>query len=237
MKTWTETNPKAKVMARSRASLVKAAREAFLSSGYGESSVNRIAQEAGVSIKTLYRHFGSKDELFGAVIAGLCVYPADLSVDLPWSEQPPEVAFVTMGLEYLDLTLAPDELALYRVIIRDNARFPQLSEQYRTEVLIPREKVVAAYLDRWAPRRGWCISEPSRAVNTFFALLQRDLLEPMLLGNPRPTVASVRRQVERAASDMLTLIKHSAFADEEGLTEIPNEPRGVSEVKTGARMF
>ena len=192
----TETDPKAKVMARSRASLVKAAREAFLSSGYGESSVNRIAQEAGVSIKTLYRHFGSKDELFGAVIAGLCVYPADLSVDLPWSEQPPEVAFVTMGLEYLDLPLAPAEL------------------------LIPREKAVAAYLNRWAPRRGWCISDPSRAVNTFFALLQRDLLEPMLLGNPHPTAASVRRQVERAASDMLTLIKHSAFADEEGLPEI-----------------
>ena len=33
--------------------------------------MNRIAQDAGVSIKTLYRHFESKDELFGAVIASL----------------------------------------------------------------------------------------------------------------------------------------------------------------------
>ena len=215
MKTWTETDPKAKVMARSRALLVKAAREAFLLSGYGESSVNRIAQEAGVSIKTLYRHFGSKDELFGAVIAGLCVYPSDSSTDLPWSEQKPEVAFITMGLEYLDLILAPDELALYRVIIRDNARFPQLSEQYRTEVLLPREKVVAAYLDRWAPRRGWRICELSRAVSTFFALLQRDLLEPMLLGDARPAAADVHRLAERAASDMVTLIEHSAFAGDD----------------------
>ncbi len=215
MKTWTETDPKAKVMARSRALLVKAAREAFLSSGYGESSVNRIAQEAGVSIKTLYRHFGSKDELFGAVIAGLCVYPADLSVDLPWSEQPPEVAFVTMGLEYLDLVLAPDELALYRVIIRDNVRFPQLSERYRTEALLPREKVVAAYLDRWMPRRNWIIREPGRAVSTFFALLQRDLLEPMLLGAPHPAPIDVRRHAERAASDMVTLLEHAAFAGDE----------------------
>ena len=215
MRTWTETDPKAKVMARSRALLVKAAREAFLSSGYGDSSVNRIAQEAGVSIKTLYRHFKSKDELFGAVIAGLCVYPSDPSVDLPWSEQPPEVAFVTMGLEYLELILAPDELALYRVIVRDNARFPQLSERYRTEVLLPREKVVTTYLDRWAPRRGWCIREPSRVVSTFFALLQRDLLEPMLLGVPHPAAVDVHRLAERAASDMLTLIEHSAFASGE----------------------
>ena len=215
MKTWTEADPKAKVMARSRALLVKAAREAFLSSGYGESSVNRIAQDAGVSIKTLYRHFESKDELFGAVIAGLCVYPADLAIDLPWSEQPPEVAFVTMGLEYLDLILAPDELALYRVIIRDNARFPELSERYRTEALRPRERVVAAYLDRWAPRRDWRVREPSRAVSTFFALLQRDLLEPMLLGAPHPGATNVHRQAERAASDMLALIEHSAFAGDD----------------------
>ena len=212
MKTWTETDPKAKVMARSRALLVKAAREAFLLSGYGESSVNRIAQQAGVSIKTLYRHFGSKDELFGAVIAGLCVYPADRSVELPWSEQPPKVALVTMGLEYLDLILAPDELALYRVIIRDNARFPQLSEQYRTQALRPREEVVAAYLDRWAPRRDWGIGGPRRVASTFFALLQRDLLEPMLLGGPHPGADGIRRQAERAATDLLTLLEHAAFA-------------------------
>ena len=215
MKTWLESDPKAEVMARSRASLVKAAREAFLSSGYGESSVNRIAQEAGVSIKTLYRHFGSKDELFGAVIAGLCVYPADPSVDLPWSEQEPEVAFVTMGMEYLDLILAPDELALYRIIVRDNVRFPQLSERYRTEALLPRGKVVAAYLSRWAPRRSWNIREPSRAVSTFFALLQRDLLEPMLLGDPHPAAIDVYRHAKRAAADMLTLIERSAFAGDE----------------------
>ena len=215
MKTWTETDPKAKVMARSRALLVRAAREAFLSSGYGESSVNRIAQEAGVSIKTLYRHFGSKDELFGAVIAGLCVYPADLSVDLPWSEQPPEVAFVTMGLEYLNLVLNPDELALFRVIIRDNLRFPQLSERYRTEVLLPREKIVAAYIRRWAPRRNWVIQEQSRAVSTFFALLQRNLLGPMLLGEPHPPAVNLHRHVELAVSDMLTLIERSVFASDE----------------------
>ena len=149
MKTWTETDPKAEVMARSRASLVKAAREAFLSSGYGESSVNRIAQEAGVSIKTLYRHFDSKDELFGAVIAGLCVY---------------------------------------------------------------------AYLERWTSRRHWRIREPTRAASTFFALLQRDLLEPMLLGAPHPGAGDVHRQAERAASDMLTLISHSAFANDDANT-------------------
>ncbi len=212
MKTWTENDPKAKLMARKRELLVNAARTAFLSSGYAESSVNRIAQEAGVSIKTLYRHFESKDELFGAVIAGLCVYPEDLAAGLPWSEQPPEMAFETMGLEYLKLILAPDDVALYRVIIQDSARFPQLSECYRTKALRPRQEVFAAYLDRWSARREWRIRDASRAVSTFFALLRRDLLDAVLLGGPMPTDADVGRHVAFAASDMLTLIESSAFA-------------------------
>ncbi len=53
-------------MARKRAAIVVAALTAFLDAGYVEASVNHIAAVAGVSIKTLYRHFDSKDELFSA---------------------------------------------------------------------------------------------------------------------------------------------------------------------------
>ena len=212
MKTWTDDNPKAKLMAGKRELLVHAARAAFLSSGYADSSVNRIAQDAGVSIKTLYRHFESKDDLFSAVITGLCSNPVEPSADLPWSEQPPRIAFEMMGMKYLELILAPEEIALYRVIVRDNVRFPQLGECYREEALRPRQRVFAAYLDKWAPRCDWNIREHGRAVSTFFALLQRDLLEPVLLGGSHPTTAQVRYEAERAALDMLMLIERSSFA-------------------------
>ncbi len=212
MKTWTDDNPKAKLMAGKRELLVNAARAAFLSSGYAESSVNRIAKDAGVSIKTLYRHFESKDDLFSAVITGLCGNPVEPSADLPWSEEPPNIAFIMMGLKYLELILAPEEIALYRVIIRDNVRFPQLGECYREEALRPRQRIFAAYLDRWAPTCDWNIREHDRAVSTFFALLQRDLLEPVLLGGSHPTTTQVRYQAERAAFDMLMLIEGASFA-------------------------
>jgi AcrR family transcriptional regulator len=60
VKTWSDDNPKAALMSRKRTMIVDAALRAFLENGYAESSVNRIAEEAGVSIKTLYRHFESK---------------------------------------------------------------------------------------------------------------------------------------------------------------------------------
>ena len=80
--------------------------------GLRRSSVNRIAQEAGVSIKTLHRHFDSKDELFSAVIIGSCGNSVEPSAEPPWSERPPEVAFAMMDSKYLELVPAPNEIAL-----------------------------------------------------------------------------------------------------------------------------
>jgi AcrR family transcriptional regulator len=72
MRTWTPDNPKAGLMARKRDVILKAALAGFLEDGFAGSSVNRIAENAGVSIKTLYRHFDNKDDLFVAVIQTAC---------------------------------------------------------------------------------------------------------------------------------------------------------------------
>src|SRR5690349_15571641 len=69
VKDWAPDHPKAKLMARKRAAIVDAAREAFVRDGYGGASMERIAKDAGVSIMTLYRHAEGKDDLFSAVIA------------------------------------------------------------------------------------------------------------------------------------------------------------------------
>src|SRR3981081_2343135 len=49
--------------------ILRAARGAFLANGFGAVSMDAIAREAGVSKATIYAHFGSKEELFGAVVA------------------------------------------------------------------------------------------------------------------------------------------------------------------------
>ena len=47
-------------------SVLSAAKRAFLSAGFGAVSMDTIAREAGVSKATVYAHFGSKEDLFGA---------------------------------------------------------------------------------------------------------------------------------------------------------------------------
>jgi len=48
--------------------IVIAAEALFLQQGYGASSMDQIAKAAGVTKQTVYRYFGSKNELFGAVM-------------------------------------------------------------------------------------------------------------------------------------------------------------------------
>ena len=49
--------------ARTRAALMAAAFELFARQGYEQTTVAQIAEAAGVTEMTFYRHFGSKDQL------------------------------------------------------------------------------------------------------------------------------------------------------------------------------
>jgi len=48
--------------------IVGAAETLFLQQGYGATSMDQIAKEAGVTKQTVYRYFASKNELFAAVM-------------------------------------------------------------------------------------------------------------------------------------------------------------------------
>ena len=56
---------------RKRASIIEAAVEEFRRCGFYAASMNRIAELANVSKRTLYRHFESKESLFDAIIEEL----------------------------------------------------------------------------------------------------------------------------------------------------------------------
>ena len=55
-----------------RERLLDAARQLIEEGGYGTASVIAIAERAGLAAGTLYRHFGSKQELFVEVFRSVC---------------------------------------------------------------------------------------------------------------------------------------------------------------------
>ncbi|MGA8547479.1 MAG: TetR/AcrR family transcriptional regulator [Mycobacterium sp.] len=63
---------------RTREALVQAAMVRFLGQGVGDTSAEQIAADAGVSLRTFYRHFSSKHDLLFADYTGLHWFRAAL---------------------------------------------------------------------------------------------------------------------------------------------------------------
>ena len=216
VKTWSADNPKAALMGRKRVAIVGAATNAFLERGYAEASVNQIAAAAGVSIKTLYRHFESKDDLFSAVMQAACGKISDGSEDVgdvepppAWYAEPPSRALPLAGEEYLRHILSADQVALYRVVIRDSHRFPEIGRRYQQLTVGNQQAKFAGYLDLWAQREGWVVQDAAAASQIFASLLKAGVFDEVLQGLRMPSGEEITVQAEQAARHMLKVLAGS----------------------------
>ena len=206
MRTWDSSNPKAALMTRKRDLIVAAALKEFLDDGYEGSSVNRIADEAGVSIKTLYRHFENKEDLFIAVIKAACARASDPR-EPEWMEMAPLTGLTVAATEHLPFILSVEQLALYRVVTQAPDRFPQLGLSYRDQVVGERVGRLRMFFDRWPDALRSRIADPSDAAHTFIALTEGDFVEAALLGAAPPEPAAIRAHSELAARRLLALVE------------------------------
>jgi len=214
---WSSDNPKASLMGRKRYAIVRAARQAFLEGGYAQTSMDSIAKAAAVGIKTVYRHFEDKDDLFSAVMQAACNPEAFDEVSGRWKKQeeeperewfskPPHSAFVAAGIEYLEHALSSEQLALYRVVTQDAHSFPELGRRYREQVIDRAHDVFVQYLNRWIPIEKWKIKDKKGAAKTFVALLRAGIFEDALHGLHRFSEPEIRTHARTAAEKMLVLL-------------------------------
>jgi len=221
LKKWSDDNPKAALMERKRAAIVAAARQAFLENGYAEASMDRIAESAAVSVKTIYRHFENKDELFSAVMQAACradsSIPAERDDDaspaarFTWFEEGPRRGLAAAGRDYLRHLLSEEQLALYRVVTRDAHRFPGLGRRYEKEVVAARTNIMSQYLTRWAPVENWRIKNPDGASSVFAALLRAGVFEEVLHGLRIPEERTIAQQARSAAELFSKLLQLGAL--------------------------
>jgi AcrR family transcriptional regulator len=191
VKQWSEENPKAVLMEQKRAAIVAAARRAFLDGGYSQTSMDGIAEAAKVSVKTIYRHYENKDELFSAVMQAVCgdngipseeQNVAALALRYPWFEDASVQGLTAGGIEYLNHVLSEEQLSLYRVVTRDAHRFPELGRRYHGEVVSGRTEIFVKYIDRCARSKKWKVTNLRNAGNVFEALLRAGIFEELLHG-------------------------------------------------------
>jgi AcrR family transcriptional regulator len=182
---------KAAMIAEKDRAIVLAAHEHFLRDGFAGASMDGIAKSAGVSVKTIYSHFASKEELFSKVMIAACTdhllseeLPSDelLAQRFSWFRQANQRGLMGAGREYLRHLLSEEQLALYRVVTQDAGRFPELGRQYHKNLSRGRTGILTAYLRSVARRRGWAKRDAAQDAALYEALLRADIYEEALHG-------------------------------------------------------
>jgi AcrR family transcriptional regulator len=118
--------PSREAALRLRENILLAATALFLEQGYGSTSIEAVAQRAGISKRTFYDRFDDKAQLFAAVVHRII---AEI-------RPPPEVPLLAgatladvlrrLAALMLRAALAPQALALHRLVHAESSRFPEL---------------------------------------------------------------------------------------------------------------
>ena len=101
-----------------RKAVLSAAERRFIEAGYAVATIEAIARDAEVSTATVYSHFGSKADLFAAVV--------ERAADAMRMERLTDLRSAARA--YADLMADPALRGLMRLIIAESARFPELGE-------------------------------------------------------------------------------------------------------------
>lgn len=107
-----------------------AAADVFLEQGYEAASVNEVVRRAGGSLATLYSQFGNKDGLFWAMVEEATLNFSTALRQQAQENRPLEEGLQAIGENYLELMLRPRSLALFRIMIGEAHKFPEMARRF-----------------------------------------------------------------------------------------------------------
>lgn len=110
--------------------IMQAARDLFLEHGFGAVSMDQVARLAGVSKATVYAHFTSKEKLFAEMVFRACTSKWDMAMPALTPDSDIEAALVEVLHLVVEHLLSPAPLSVYRIIMAEGPRFPELPKAF-----------------------------------------------------------------------------------------------------------
>lgn len=179
-----------------RPAILEGARAVFLREGFAQGSMDAVAAEAGVGKQTIYRHFRSKEALVEALVEAMCA---------PEVVRPPTRSSLPAGQRLRELLLtfvtgvvSPDSVRLYRAIVAEADRMPDLGRLFWEAG--PRQ-VRAAIAQLWAEEHDTATAHI--AAEQLVQLALGDAYQELVLGTGSPKPEVFERQIDAA----LTLLE------------------------------
>jgi TetR/AcrR family transcriptional regulator, mexJK operon transcriptional repressor len=170
-----------------RSAIIDAALQLFLRDGFTRTSVDAIAEQAGVSKRTIYNHYGDKEHLFLSVvgdtfdsmIAVVVALMQKYLTDVPDGQVEPNVIAFACDAALL-AARSSERSALIRLMMAEAPHFPEL----QIVQMRPRG-ITAAIAERLIilDARGLLdVPDPVEAANHLFALTMGQMNNRSLFG-------------------------------------------------------
>ncbi|MGM1029164.1 MAG: TetR/AcrR family transcriptional regulator [Actinomycetota bacterium] len=192
---------------RIHAAVLDAAEQVFLRDGYVGASMDAVARIAGASKQTVYKHFGSKEQLFVELVTSMTVATGD-PVGHERADASTDVAeaLTSHAVAMLDAVLQPRILRLRRVVIGEANRFPDLGRALFEHGPARAIAGVERRLVRWVDAGALPPHDAKAAAQHYnWLVMGAPLNAAMLLGDE--AILSPTERHAHAASAVATLIR------------------------------
>ena len=176
--------------------ILEAGGRLFLEHGYGATSMDAVARAAGVSKATLYAHFTNKADLFSAIVAAECARAVPMVACREADTVPVADALFRIGRELLDLLLSPEALGVYRVVVAESPRFPELGRAFYQAGPTQTLNALSTYLGGVGRRGELAVPDATAAAELFWGMIRSHAhLRCLLLVDPAPDAAQLDHHV------------------------------------------
>lgn len=184
---------------RKRLAVLQAAKQSFLSVGFGATNLDEVAATAGVSKMTIYSHFTSKENLFTAVMTDVIEARSAQGPRLEVGSEPREFSetLTAVAVDLVETVRDPEVVGLRRVLIAEQPRHPDLAAAWRDATVV----ATVAELERFfasAKQRRLLVdgADPRVIAEQFVWMLIGDELDRALLAPGHEGGAPERRANE-----------------------------------------
>ena len=172
--------------------ILGAAADEFLSHGFSGTSMERIAESAGVSKRTVYNHFPSKESLFQAILAELRRRIGDTEYVEYSRVSPLAGQLKVIGGVYAATISAGDFIKLARVLIAEAIQNPAFSRATMVEQHRLRQNIVS-WIKAGKTDGRLSVQNPDLAAAQFCGSIRELAFWPQLMGG-QPPISVQQRQ-------------------------------------------
>jgi TetR/AcrR family transcriptional regulator of autoinduction and epiphytic fitness len=186
---------------RKRAAILDAAVAEFRQSGYDATSMDRIADSAGVSKRTVYNHFPSKEALFTQILEQLWERSVD-GLDLAYrKDRPLREQLLELVKQKLRLLNDANFVDLARVAIAASIHSPERAQEMVERMGI-REEGLTTWIRAAAADGRIKADDPVFASMQLQGLVKGFAFWPQITMGQPPLTPARQKQVADAAVDM-----------------------------------